>query len=768
MKDEKMPFEGKRGTRRGFLKGALAGGAAMPGLAVAGAAQAAENEGACLELPPENAQVFNLTCQYCMVQCGYKAYVWEPGTGRTPEGDYTWAMSGEWFAPHNIVTVERDGKPVHVAVKADPDCVVNHGDYSIRGGTAALTLFQKNTPVAEKRLLYPMIRKGGEGSPLERVSWDEALDFTAAKLSELRDEHGPDALSLVWGDWLYNLHTYAMLKLWFEGIGSSTHTGNGWFFDEESAGISAAFGTGTRSFTEEDFEETKLLVTMGANVEANGSVWHHRFFGNLAGGGARHIDIDPRRTWQSELAEKYGGLHLMPLPGTDAILIGAIIREIIARDGWDKAFVEEHVSGFDVLRTTVQAPKFELAAAAEATAVPQEKILRAVEMLIEAKGQSMLLNEKGIMHQMAAFEAQHALAALGAILGNVGKPGATTSRMGGHPGGSMVWPSEPASRADNAYMYDRLAAGGVKATWAFGCNIARQLPDLTNQLPRIAEGFVVVQDRIHTEMDEFADVLLPAATWGENTTLLTSVTRRLRMTQAFMDAPGEARPDWWIVGEVGRRMGFEGFGWGSARDVWDEMRAKSDDIAEITWEMLEEAGTNGFRLPYRNGQEGPDRLFSDEYLAMNGKRFATDDGKVHLERTAVLADFDPSAFEWGEVSDTYPLMAFDFRLNELWNTGYTYWDKPTVNARTPEAFILIHPEDAAARGIATGDRLELRSPYGACEGLARVTDGVVRGAVGIPALFPKDGQEFNFATRPHVSPVNGDFDTMVACDVVKV
>ena len=380
----------------------------------------------------------------------------------------------------------------------------------------------------------------------------------------------------------------------------------------------------------------------------------------------------------------------------------------------------------------------------------------------------MLLNEKGIMHQMAAFEAQHAQAALGAILGNAGKPGATTSRMGGHPGGSMVWPDEPPSRADNAYMYDRLAAGGVKATWAFATNIAKQLPDLTNQLPRIAEGFVIVQDRIHSDMDEIADVLLPAATWGETTTLLSSVTRRLRMTQAFMDPPGEARPDWWIVAEVAKRMGYPGFEWASPKDVWDEMRDKSDGIRELTWEMLEGAGTNGFRLPYLNGQAGPDRLFSDDYEARNGKRFATDDGKVHLERTAVLADFDPKAFEWGEVSETYPLMAFDFRLNELWNTGFTYWDKPTVNARTPDAFVLIHPEDAAARSIASGEEVELRSPYGACRGFARVTEGVVKGAVGIPALFPKKGQEFNYATRPHASPVNGDFDTMVACDIVKV
>ncbi|WP_089172995.1 molybdopterin-dependent oxidoreductase [Bosea sp. AS-1] len=730
-------------------------------------AKAQGDQGSCLELPPENAEVFNATCQYCMVQCGYKVHVWEQGTGIKPEGSYTGALSGEWYSPSFVIPAEKNGKQVFIAAIPDKDCVVNAGDYSIRGGTNAETLFSKNLPTAHRRLLHPMIRKGGKGSPLTQVSWDEAIDFVVTNLGRIRDEHGPDALSLVWGDWLYNLHTYAMLKLWFTGIGSSTHAGNGWFYDEESAGISAAFGTGTRSFTEEDFELTKLLVTVGTNIEANGSVWYLRFYqNNMSGGSAKHIEIDPRRTYQARLAEEHGGLHLQVRPGSDAILLGAIIREIINRGGYDKEFVAEYVNGFDGLRETVADAKFELAAAARETWVPADKIQRAVDMLIEARGKTMMLNEKGIMHQMAAFEAQHALAALGAILGNVGKPGACTSRAGGHPGGSLVWPPEPPSRKDNNYMYKRLAAGGIKATWAFGCNIAKQLPSLTKYLPMIKETFVIVQDRAHTDMDEFADVLLPAATWGENDTLLTSVTRRLRMTQQFMNPPAEARPDWWIVSQIAKRMGYSGYDWQTPKDVWDEMRVQSGDVKDITWEMLLKAGTNGVRFPYINGK-APERFFSDEYAQLTGKRFPTSDGKVHLEKTVVLKDFRVGQYEWQEISGDYPLMAIDFRLNELWNTGYTYWEKPTVSARTPDAYIQIHPEDAKARGIAEGEMVEIRSPYGKCRGVARVTEDIIKGVVGIPALFPKAGQEFNFATRPHVSPVNGDFDTMVACDVAK-
>lgn len=757
--------------RRDFLKKAAAG-AAAPAAGLfhplgAAAVATAQDDGICVELPPENAETYNTTCQYCMVQCGYKVQVWERGTGKRPSGGYTGPLSGAWYSPSFVVPAEKKGKPVYIAVIPDKDCVVNKGDHSVRGGTNALTLFSKNLPSYKTRLTEPMIRKGGKGSALQPVSWEEALAFTAKKLGALKAEFGPDSLGLIWGDWLYNLPTYAMLKFWFTALGSSSHAGNGWFFDEESSGISAALGSGTRSFTEEDFELTKLLVTAGTNVEANGSVWYHRFYmNNMAPGKAKHIDIDPRRTHQAQLAEEHGGLHLKIRPGTDAILFAAMIKEILRRDAYDKAFVQQHVAGFDVVRDVVQDRRFAIENAAKTTWVPADKIRRAVDLLVENKGGAMLLNEKGIMHQMGAFEHQHAMAVLGVILGNVGKPGACTSRAGGHPGGSFVWPSEPPSRKENDYIYDALEKGKIKAIWAFGSNIFKQMPSQTKFRPLMEKTFLVVQDRIHTEMDEAADVVFPAATWGETDGVLTSVTRRVRVLQQFMDPPGNAKPDWWIVAQVARAMGYKGFDWQGPAEIWDEMRKQSGDIKDITWDMMLKAGTNGVRWPYING-EAPERLYSDEYQRLTGKRFASKDGKVHVEKFAAIKKFDPAEFEWGEVSRKYPLMAIDFRLNELWNTGYTYWDKPTVNARTPDAFVMIHPQDAKQRGIKNGEWVVLRSPYGACKGKARVTGDIAKGVVGIPALFPKKGQEFNYATRPHVSPINGDFDTMVAVDVTK-
>ena len=750
--------------RRDFLKrGALTGVATAGTLAAPGMALA-KGPDDCVELPPENAETFDTTCQYCMVQCGYKVKVWERGTGKKPGGAYAGALSGEWLSPSMVAPAEKAGKKVFIAVYPDKDCVVNHGDHSVRGGTNAQTLFSKNLPSAKKRLTQPMIRKHGKNKPLVAVSWDEAISFTADNLNRIKAKHGPDALGLVWGDWLWSMPTHTILKLWFEGIGSSSHAGNGWAFDEESSGVSHALGSGTRSFTEEDFEQTGLLFTAGTNIWANGTVWYNRFHMNNAG--AKQIVVDPRRTAMARHAEERGGLHLMIRPGTDFVLGTALIQEVLRRDAWDKPFVEKWVSGFDVLQKVAMDARFSPENAARATGVPADKIKAAADLLIANKGKTMVLHEKGIQHQMAAFENQHAYTCLGIILGNLGKPGACSSRAGGHPGGTWSWPDEPKSREHNKDILKGLREGKIKAMWAFGSNVYKQIPDLNRHKPLIADSFFIVQDRIVTEMNQDADVIFPAATWGEIDGVLTSVTRRVRLQQKFMDPPGQARPDWWIVAQVAKKMGYQGFDWKNEREVWDEIRAKSGDIRDVTWDMLKQAGTNGVRWPYVNGKS-PTRLYSDEMEAIMGKRFFKKDNKAHVEEMELVGKLNLEDFEWGEVNAQYPLMAFDFRLDELWNTGYTYWDKPTVSSRTPDAYLEMNTHDAKARGIADGDWIVLKSRQGECRARASVHDGVSPGTVGIAALFPKAGQEFNYVTRANISPINGNFDTMVAAEVRK-
>lgn len=756
--------------RRNMLRLAALPAAAAAGVALLPGGTASANttvQEPCLELPPTNAETFNITCQYCNVNCGYKVRVWSRGTGIKPKGAYAPELSGEWYSPSFVVPAEKGGKPVYIAVIPDKDCVINKGDFSVRGGTNAETLFSKNLPSYSKRLTEPMIRKGGKSSPLQAVSWDEAISFTAEKLASLKAKYGPDSLALAYGDWLYELPTYAIRKFWTEGLGSTMFAGNGWVIDNESGGVESVTGGGKHSFTEEDFDATKLLVTVGKDLNSTSSIWYYRFFTNMAGGNAKHIDIDPRRSQQSQLAEQHGGLHLQIKPGTDPILLGAMVREILSRDSYDKAFVAKYAVGLETVRGVVQNDRFTIASAAKETRVPAEKIRHAVDLLIERRGHTMMLLEKGVMHQMSSFDSQVAMCVLGSLLGNLGKPGTCTDRAGGHPDGSVYTPHLPRGRKQLNY-WDGLEKGQVKATWAFGTNVFRQYPGQSKLRSLIAAGFFIVQDRIHTEMDAAADVIFPAATWGEADLLQSSDTRRLRVNQKFMDPPGNAKPDWWIAAQVARRMGLKGYGWSTPIEIWDEIRGRDAKLRDLTWDALLKAGTSGLRWPSVNGQ-APARMFSDEWEKVMGKRFPTKDGKIHMENLRHLKKFDPAANEWAEVDAQHPLMMIDFRLNELWNTGYTYWDKPTVNERQPDAVVWIHPADAAGLHIADGDPITVESRYGSSGGVARVTDGVLKGVVAASGggMFPKKGQLMNRVFAGRMVPITGDVDTMVAVNVRK-
>jgi arsenite oxidase large subunit len=725
--------------------------------------------GIVAELPPSNAQVFTTTCQYCKVQCGYKIYVWERGTGRQAH-----ATRGESINPTFVAPAYKDGKPVYVASIPDSECVINEGNYSVRGGSMGLDIYSpdrrlrypKQSLVGD-RLKTPMIRRGGKNSSLEAVGWNAAIAFAADRLSKIKDQHGPDALGLVSGDWLYTLPTYAILKLWFSGIGSSSFAGNGYFYNHESAGLTAVYGDGTRSFTVQDFDETDLLVTAGHNLEATGSVWYYRFLANnMAPGTAKHLVIDPHHNYMAQLAELHGGLFLQIRPGTDAILAGAIIRRILEERQYDQEFVAKHTTGIDEVHAVVMQPRFTIENASRETSIPEEKIHRAVELLIEHRGKTMILFEKGIMHQLAGFSHMTGYTVLGTILGNIGRSGATTSRAGGHPRGLFAAPKEPPSSKGET-LYTRLKAGTIKALWAFGSNVFRQLPDQAHYAPLIRETFFIVQDRIHTEMDAAADVIFPAASWGETDGILASEDRRIRITHAFVDPPGSAKPDWWIAAQVAQKMRYSGFEWQSAKQIWEELRVLNEDVKDIKWEMLEASGTNGVQYPYLNAKS-IERLYSDEYEAVTGKRFPTSDGKAHLESIRTIAEFDPKKHEWGDIETAYPFMAFDFRLNELWNSGYTYWNNPSASNRTRDAFAVIHPEDAQARGIRNGDWIKVSSAYGEIAVVADVSRNVPKGSIGIPAMFPKALQANSNIFSPRVAAELGDIDTMVAVQVSKV
>ena len=738
-----------------------------------------------VELPPKDAETYDTACRYCHVMCGYKVYIWPKGTGRKPDSENFYPvekMRGDW--PNSIFTIEtkKNGKDVNIMVVPDSKDVASGSNYSVRGAFNAQSLYSEKLPT-KIRLKKPMIRPNGKGSPLTEVSWDEAFDFCASNLKTIIEKNGPDAVGAVYGDWGYMQNTHAFLKWLFTGIKSSTLAGNGYlFWGDESAGLADVVGGGTRSFTVEDFTKTKCIFCAGKNLKDTGSSWYYNALttGGMSKGDIKMIYVDPRRTQMAEDAEKSGGLFLQINPGTDAILGASLMHVIVKEELYDKEFVAKHTTGFETLKKTVSDNWFAPENAAKITGIPAKKIRAAAEMLSKYKGQTMVLFEKGIMHQVIGYENEVSYSAMGIILGNAGKPGACTSRAGGHPRGTWADPPAPNGASTMRSVCEKIDKGEVKALWAFITNLYVQFPNQKKYRPQYEKMFLIVNEIYPTETTEHADVVFPASTWGEWNTIQASEDRRLHIQQGFMDAPGDAKPDWWIVAQLAKRMGLSGFDWKNEQEIFEECSAQTkgdftSDISEISWKDLIKSGTNGIQFPYKNGKS-ISRLYSPETEQAMGRRFKHKDGKAHLEPVKVLADLDPYNHPLRDkLNGDYPLWMIMHRANENWNSGYNFYSNgknvpltPNLYERISEQPVSINPTDAKTFGVKTGDWVNVTSRNGSFKGVIKVENVCAPGVIDVISLYPKGESTPNFATSEKADPKLAEWDRMVPVNITKV
>ena len=780
----------KKLSRRDLLKISAAGAAGVCVLgkdipAFADTKFSAAKATEFVELPPSNAEAYDTACRYCHVMCGYKVYIWPKGTGRKPESEKFYPvekMRGDWPNPVFTIEAKKNGKDVNIMIVPDQKDVASGSNYSVRGAFSAQSLYSEKLPT-KIRLKKPMIRKGGKTGVLTEVSWDEAIEFTAYNFQKIIDKHGPDAVGAVYGDWGYLQNTHAFLKWLFTGIKSSTLAGNGYlFWGDESWGLADVVGGGTRSFTVEDFTKTKCIFCAGKNLKDTGSSWYYNALtkGGMNKGDIKLIFIDPRKTQMADDAVKSGGLFLQINPGTDAILGASLMHVLVKNDLYDKDFVQKYTTGFNTLKETVLNSRFAPENAENITGIPAAKIKAAAEMLAKYKGQTMVLFEKGIMHQVVGYEHEVAYSGMGIIMGNAGKPGACTSRAGGHPRGT--WADPPAPNGDSAMrsICEKIDKGEVKALWAYITNLYLQFPNQMKYRPKYDKMFLVVNEIYPTETTEHADVVFPAATWGEWNCIQASEDRRLHLMQAFMDAPGEAKPDWWIVARLAKRMGLSGFDWQNEQEIYEECRARTkgdftSDISEISWKDLIKAGTNGIQFPFKNGRS-VSRLYSPETEEVMGRRFKHKDGKAHLDPVKALTDFDPYNHPLRDkITSEYPLWMIMHRANEIWNTGYNFYNNglnvpltPNIYERVSEQTVSINPKDARTLGVKSGDWVMVNSRNGSMKAVVKVHDLTAAGVVDVMSLYPKAESTPNMVTNEKADPKLAEWDRMVPVSVRKV
>jgi arsenite oxidase large subunit len=773
-----------RVTRRHAVGAGLAGAGAIslppflePGAALAASQSQRDVEMARffgraeLPVPPKSAKVHTSACQYCNVGCGYKIYTWPvadtPTSTPKPQGPL-----GNWVAPTFVTRARVDGKDSFIAVVPDRDCIVNKGDHSPRGGTNALTIYTtRKHPLTDptERHLYPQVRDA-RNRKLHRVSWDEALNRIADKIKAALDNRGPSSIGLWGADHLSPEMNFATTKLFFaarpKGLYNpdlgpdagvavrAIHNRPKW--NSEHPSIEQNFGSNsTLLYSYRDFELADTVLLSGANSYVTGTVLYNRMFAKPN----KKVVIDPRRTVPAANAEDLGGVHLQLRPNTDVVLLNSLMNVLLATGKHDQAFINARcdAASFQALAATVSQAKYTPENTERVTGVPAAKVRRAAELLGRPKKTSILF-EKGVIWSGTQNEAvMNSYANLALLLGSIGRPGRVFGRQGGHQSAYMYdfdWP-HPQKGDDRRNLWQELAKGTIDVLIFAVCNPLR-MQQQTTQLRQFAGRvpFIVDINMRPSDVTRIADVVLPAAAWGEYTYTRENLERRLRVNEKFYDAPGEVTAEYLAFVRIAQRLAqrhklLDPAEWqySSWEDVFNAMRRTSEGhdlgIHHITPKQLRALGTNGIQLPIKrrgNRLIGTERIYD--------KSFATSDGKARfVARDQSWTDADPLAFlpEPIKPNADYPFFVTTVRYQTIWQSGYTFrYLKDLAAHSLPYMEFVVHPADARAAGLADGDWAEVRNQFSSCQGVVNVSDEVQPGLVS--AIFgwqgPSDDNPF--------------------------
>lgn len=655
------------------------------------------------------------TCPYCGVGCGLRV---ESQTG-WPSGD----------------------KPLLVG---DPEHPANHGRLCSKGAALAETLD------LDDRLLYPEV----DG---RRVDWDTALDTVAAGFRRIIDRHGPDAVAFYVSGQLLTEDYYVANKLMKGFIGSANiDTNSRLCMSSAVVAQQRAFGADAVPVCYEDLEQADLVLLVGSNL-----AWAHPvLYQRLAQAKRdrpqqRLVVIDPRRTASCELAD----LHLPLKPGSDTLLFNGLLTHLQREGKLDWRFLEQHVGGFGEALEMAHTRAASIPEIARRCELDPAAVAELFRWFAECE-RTVTLFSQGINQSSSGVDKANSIINLHLATGRIGRPGTgpfsvtgQPNAMGGREVGGLAsqlaahmsfddpaaiervarfWSApriaeRPGLKA--VELFQAVAEGRVKALWIMATNPAYSLPEADRVRASLAGcEFLVVSDCVRTnDTLAHARVRLPAAAWGEKDGTVTNSERCISRQRAFLPTAGESRPDWWIVTQVARRLGFESaFDYHSPAEIFREharlsafenhgrrafdigalVEADYESLQPVQWPVTADAphGTAG--------------LFADG-------RFFTPDGRARLipvtpQPPATATDPD------------YPLILNTGRLRDQWHSMTRTAKTARLTAHVPEPLVQVHPRDAACHGVIDGELARLDSPQGELLARVAVTPDQRPGSVFVP------------------------------------
>jgi len=592
------------------------------------------------------------------------------------------------------------------------------------------------------RLTQPLIKTNGR---FQEATWDKALDLIAKRLSAIRNSAGPDALGFLASAKCSNEENYLFQKLArLLGTNNVDHCAR-LCHAPTVVGLTHSLGSGAMTNLIPDLANADCILVIGSNFAENHApvarwVWRAK------DRGARVIVADPRLTPTAWLAD----IFLQLRPGTDVALLNGLMHVILTEGLADRDFIAQRTTGFDALAQHLMA--YPPSRVAEITGVPPAQITAAARAFATAPA-AMLIYCMGITQHTTGSNNVLACADLALMCGQVGRSGAGLMPLRGqnnvqgacdmgalaqfYPGYRRV--DDPQARAAFARawgvaadslsptpgltvveMMHAAAEGQLQALYVMGENPVLSDPNANHAREALNRlDLLVVQDIFLTETAELADVVLPAATWAEQDGSYTNTERRVQWSEQAIAPPGDARDDAWIIGQVGRRLGFD----------WDEVNLAAV-LAEINRTVPIYAGLTSERLAgARGGLFWPCPMPDHPGTPiLHTERFATPDGRARLAPVDYVASVE-------EPTAAFPLMLTTGRVAVHQNAGSMTRRSPSLLARAPVLFVELNPADATQLGLTDGDPVTVSTARGQAEAQARITDTVEAGVVFMPFHF---------------------------------
>ena len=630
-----------------------------------------------------------------------------------------------------------------VQIKPVLDAPVNRGHLCVKGRYAFPFVD------APDRCAQPMIR---EADQWRRVPWKEAIDLIAEKFAYYLDEFGPESIGVLGSARATNEENYlaqkfARVVLDTNNVDSCARVCHG----PTAAAMKAMLGTGAATNSFNDIELTKAILICGCNPSENHPIVGARIKQAVLNG-APLIVIDPRRI---ELAE-YANVHLQLRPGTNIPLLNALACVIVQEDLVDPQAIAERVAGWEKFQQFIRAWTPERAA--EQCGVDAALIRQAARLYAQAKP-AICFHGLGMTEHVQGTEGVMALVNLALLTGNFGKPGSGinplrgqnnvqgAAHMGCEPGQltgyvplndgrqlfERVWQSSVPTRRglDLMEMIDVAGAGHLKVLWAIGYDILLTNPNAgatRSALEKI--DFIVVQDMfLNQTARAVGSVFLPACSSYEKDGTFMNSERRVQRVRKAIETRGDSKPDWQIICQVARTMGFGAqFDFASPKDIWNEIRAVWQAGAGISYERLERSGLQ-WPCPSEN-HPGTAILHTDTF--------------AHDKRAA-LARIDCSGSP-AENGTEFPFVLTTGRNLYHFNAGTM--TRRTANSQLwPDDYLEISPADAASLQLTDGEAVRLVSPYGETTMPIKILPRIKAGELF--TTFHTSERFLNCLTSPH-------------------